>query len=178
MDDLVRAESILCEDVASPVFGSTECGPGQVKHPHPLASRITDAVANLRTNPNIRTWKGPLPRPRIAPVRQLGGFHIRDLRMSSPGLIKQTLSDFCAKTTPLCQTNSEVSSVVSRWKTGPNVLSGFDGPKVARVDQEIPIGYHLAFHPTPGLNSLFNAGGQPRGCRLGFWTNFQAVESQ
>lgn len=41
VDELIRAETILSNNLPSPKFGSVDCGAGQVKHLRPLASRIT-----------------------------------------------------------------------------------------------------------------------------------------
>jgi len=48
VDDLIRAESLLTENFQSPKFASVDRGAGHVSHPRPLASRITEAVADLR----------------------------------------------------------------------------------------------------------------------------------
>ena len=64
VDDLIRAESLLTENFQSPKFASVDRGAGHVSHPRPLASRITEAVADLRFQRTGKTWKGPLPKPR------------------------------------------------------------------------------------------------------------------
>ena len=48
VDNLIRAESLLTENFHSPKFASVDRGAGHVCHPRPLASRITEAVADLR----------------------------------------------------------------------------------------------------------------------------------
>ena len=47
VDDLLRAETLLTENFHSPKFASVDRGGGHVRHPQPLASRITEAVADL-----------------------------------------------------------------------------------------------------------------------------------
>lgn len=48
VDELIRAEECLSENVPSLAFGSVDRGSGHAPHPHPLASRIKEAVADLR----------------------------------------------------------------------------------------------------------------------------------
>jgi hypothetical protein len=63
VDDLIRAESLLTKNFHSPKFASADRGTGHVSHPRSLASRITEAVADLRFQRTVKTWKGPLPKP-------------------------------------------------------------------------------------------------------------------
>lgn len=83
LDELIRAETLLTENFQSPKFTSVDRGGGHIRHPRPLASRITEAVADLRLQRDEKPWKGPLPKIRAHHYRQLGDVRVKDLRQSS-----------------------------------------------------------------------------------------------
>jgi hypothetical protein len=95
VDDLLRAETLLTENFQTPKFASVDRGAGHVRHPRPLASRITETVADLRFQKIEKPWKGPLPKPRSPQLRQIGDVVINDLRMSNSPKTAKSLRDLC-----------------------------------------------------------------------------------
>lgn len=95
VDDVLRAEALLKENFHSPKFASVERGTGHIRHPRPMASRITEAVADLRLKKNRKPWWGPLPKSRSLQNRQLGDLPVKDLRSSGPDGTVKSLRDLC-----------------------------------------------------------------------------------
>lgn len=75
--ELQRAE-VLATDIVSPRFGSVGVV-ANVTHSRTLARRIVDAVAERRA-PEIKPWRGPLPKPRPPSRMSLGDIWVKDLR--------------------------------------------------------------------------------------------------
>lgn len=97
LDELIRAEALLTENFQSPKFASVDRGAGHARQPRPLASRITEAVADLRMRKDENRWKRPLPRPRTPKHRQLGDIMVKDIRQSSTFNAAKSLEDFCSE---------------------------------------------------------------------------------
>lgn len=161
VDDVIRAESLLTENFNSPKFASLDKGAGHTSRPQPLASRISEAVADLRLKKSGKSWRGPLPRPRSPHTRQLGDILVKDLRSSNETV--RSLKDLGYLTGRHINFDQEESE---RGKIGlgsgrRRALGhpGVDG--LARIET-IKVGSHPSFRPTRGLNNLFNAGGVPR----------------
>jgi hypothetical protein len=166
VDDLLRAESLLTENFNSPKFASVDRGAGHVRHPRPLASRITEAVADLRFLRTEKSWKGPLPKPRSLQLRQVGDILIKDLRKFNSPRTAKSLKDLCL------EKNIGFSSSKKERKEGQTGSAsvrgrsldcpvGFGWGRFA-AGTLVKIGSHPAFRPTQGLNCLFNARGVPR----------------
>ena len=139
-----------------------------MSHPRPMASRITEVVADLRFQRTKKTWKGPLPKPRSPQNRQIGDIMVKDLRQSKSPRTTKSLRDLCS------EEGGCVNSSLGERKgggTGSVERTGrsLGRPNVRELGEPAPsklinVGSHPAFRPTKGLCLLFNAGG----CR-GVW---------
>lgn len=164
VDDVLRAETMLTENFESPKFMSVERGVGHARHPQPLASRITEAVANFRWKKNMKAWKGPLPKPRSPQFWQLGDVKVKDLRIQNNSGATKSLKDLCSVGA------SRIDGFVKEGERG-NIGTIFthrrplglpDARALLLTDRRVKVGSHPAFTPTNGLISLFTAGGLPR----------------
>lgn len=95
VDDLIRAESLLTERIESPKFSSVDRGAGHISHPRPLATRITEAIADRRLKKSGKPWKGPLPKARSPLSWTLGDVSVKDLRFPSSNGKVISLSELC-----------------------------------------------------------------------------------
>jgi len=165
VDDLLRAESLLTEIFNSPKFASVDRGAGHARHPRPLASRITEAVADLRFLRMKKSWKGPLPKPRSLQLRQVGDILIKDLRKFNSPRTTKSLKDLClekdiySSSSKKEKKEGQIGSA-SVWGRSLDCPLGYGWGRFS-VGTLVQIGSHPAFRPTQGLNFLFN--GEYRG---------------
>lgn len=95
VDELIRAETLLLENVQSPVFASVDRGAGHISHPRPLASRITEAVADLRLKKSRKSWKGSLPKLLSPLCLRLRDAIVKDLTHPNSLGKANSLSELC-----------------------------------------------------------------------------------
>lgn len=169
--ELIRAETLSLENFQSLKFASLDRGAEHVTHPRPLASKITEAVADIRLKRSGKPWRGPLPKARSPYSRQPGQVSVKDLRHSKSGGAAKSSRDLCSQVGKHIDFGSKkdcehlwLASAQGRTLSRFPSICGLEGLYDGR---ELKVGSHPAFKAARGLSHLFIARGVPRSLKAG-----------